>query len=389
VVQQLSRNRVAPDALEPRRRFPPAGLFLFSVFGGTRRLRSAAQRPSFPLIRFDEAQMRSARPTRRQALTLAASALLPAGAGRARATLSDALDRARRLDQLHAIIVSQRGETLAAEAFRGPPVDRPVNVKSVSKTIVAALTGIAIERNVLSGPDQRLTEFVSPPAGADPRVAEISVDHLLTMRAGLERTSGRNYGGWVSSGDWVADALRRPFIAEPGGRFLYSTGSYHLLGAALTEASGRSLLALARDWLGDPLGVEIPPWTRDPQGFYMGGNNMALSPLALARFGETALNGGRFGGAQVLPQSWIADSWTPRTRSPWSGDFYGYGWFLTRLGGYTTAYARGYGGQLLYVVPEIGLTVAITSDATRPARSDGHVGALRALMTEAVIPALA
>ena len=67
---------------------------------------------------------------------------------------------------------------------------------------------------------------------------------------------------------------------------LYSTGSYHLLSAALTQASGRSTLALARDWLGEPLGIEIPPWTRDPQGFYLGGNNMMLSPRALLRFGE-------------------------------------------------------------------------------------------------------
>jgi CubicO group peptidase (beta-lactamase class C family) len=209
------------------------------------------------------------------------------------------------------------------------------------------------------------------------------------MRAGLERTSGRSYGAWVGSRNWVDHALTRPFVDEPGERFLYSTGSFHLLGVALSRATGRSLLALARDWLGEPLGIAIPAWTRDPQGYYLGGNEMALSPLALIRLGEMVRLGGAWGGTQVLPADWMAASWTPRTRSPFSGHDYGYGWFLAEAGGHRVAYARGYGGQMLYVVPGVGLTVAVTSDPTRPARSDGHVGDLNALLADAIVPAVA
>ncbi len=300
-----------------------------------------------------------------------------------------AAEMAAGLDQLHAMVIVEGGETVFSRAFRGAPPGRPVNVKSVSKTVVALLTGIAIERGALPGTGARLGD-VAPrliPRRADPRVAEITVADLLTMRAGLERTSGPNYGDWISSSNWVADALARPFVAEPGGRFLYSTGSFHVLGAVLATVTGRTLLDLARAWLGRPLGIEIPPWTRDPQGFYLGGNNMALSPVAMARIGETVREGGRRGGAQVVPEDWIAASWQPRTRSPFSGDEYGYGWFLTRLGGAFTAYARGYGGQMLYVVPERRLVVAITSDPTRPARTHGHVGDLHRLVAERIIAA--
>ena len=97
---------------------------------------------------------------------------------------------------------------------------------------------------------------------------------------------------------------------------LYSTGSYHLLAAILTKASGRSLLTLAREWLGKPLAIEIPPWTRDPQGLYMGGNNMALSPNALLKFGEMYRRQGVWSGTQVLSKDWIQACWQPRTRSP-------------------------------------------------------------------------
>jgi len=302
--------------------------------------------------------------------------------------VGEVLDRARRLDQIHTLLISVRGDLLLAEAIRGGDVDRPANVKSVAKTVMAALAGAAIDRGALQGVDQKVAPLLGGlvPSDADPRVGEITVEDLLTMRAGLQRTSGPRYGEWVQSANWVRHALSREFVDEPGGRMLYSTGSYHLLSAVLTRASGRSTLALAREWLGEPLGIEIPPWTRDPQGIYMGGNNMALTPRAMVMFGEMYRRGGMGDKGRVLPESWIDASWTPRTLSPFSGDRYGYGWFLRSMAGRSARYARGYGGQLIYVVPDVGLTVAVTSDPTRPARSGGYISDLHRLMEELIIP---
>ncbi len=327
--------------------------------------------------------------TRRSTLAGLAALVIPPPQGRADgARFSAALDRARSLDQLNSLVIGVKGEVAAAEAVRGPALDRPVNVKSVSKTIVAALTGIAIDAGDLPGPEAKIGE-VAPaliPRDADPRVGDITVADLLTMQAGLERTSGGNYGSWVSSRNWVADALSRPMVAEPGRGMLYSTGSYHVLGAVLSEVTGRSLLELARDGLGDPLDIRIPPWTRDPQGRYMGGNEMALSPLALFRFGEVYRRGGMFDAKRVLPEDWVSASLTSRTRSFFSGHDYGYGWFLARAGGRDVAYARGYGGQMIYIVPALELTVVVTSDPNRPARSDGHVGDLNRLLSDVIVP---
>ena len=188
---------------------------------------------------------------------------------------------------------------MLAEAVRGGPLDRPANVKSVSKTLVATLTGAAIARGVLPGVEAPVLPYLAAraPRGIDPRVAAITVEDLLTMRSGFERVSGPNYGAWVQSRDWIGYVLARPVVAEPGTRFGYSTGDYHLLAAVLAEASGSSLLELARGWIGEPLGIEIPPWTRDPQGYYMGGNNMALSPRAMLAFGEAI----RAGGPPLVP----------------------------------------------------------------------------------------
>ena len=297
-------------------------------------------------------------------------------------------DRARALEQCHALMIRQSGAEVMAEVFRGPGINRAVPVKSVSKTIVAALTGAALDRGEIPTVTATLAD-VAPrliPAGADPRVGTLTIENLVTMQAGLERTSGSNYGAWIGSRDWVADALSRPFVAEPGGRMLYSTGSFHVLGAVLSKVAGESLLSLTRSRLGSPLGIEVPAWTRDPQGRYLGGNEMALTLSAMARFGELYLAGGVWEGEQVLSRDWVAASLQQRTRSPFSGLDYGYGWFLGRAAGQEYALARGYGGQVICIVPGLSLSLALTSDPTRPARSEGYFGDIMALIEEAVIP---
>lgn len=303
--------------------------------------------------------------------------------------LDRAVETAGSLQRLNTLIVARDGEIAFERAFRGPAPDVPVNVKSVAKSVVSALVGAAISRSLIEGPDQPIGELIGAhiPEGADPAVAGVTVGNLLSMQSGLDRTSGRNYGRWVASPDWVAHALSRPFVAAPGGRMLYSTGNFHLLSAILTRASGRDTRALAIEWLGAPLDIRIPEWDRDPQGIYFGGNNMLLSPRALLRFGELYRLGGEIDGKRVLLESWIAESWTPRTRSPFSGDAYGYGWFLRAVGDHVAAYARGFGGQFVIVVPSLEMTVVVTSDTTTRLRVDGYGDELWSLVADMLVPA--
>lgn len=313
----------------------------------------------------------------------------PPTTGLDRTTMATAIEAASQLPRLRGLVVMRHGDILAEHRFNGgPPLDRAVNIKSASKTVLSALVGIAIERGVLDGVDQPILSVLGPdaPENPDPRLATITVGNLLSMQAGLERTSGGNYGRWVTSPNWVRYVLSRPFDDEPGGRMLYSSGSSHLLSAMLTRASGRSTHALAQDWLAEPLGVTIPSWQRDPQGVYFGGNNMLMSPIDMAKFGELYRNEGRVGEAQVIPTDWIEQSWRPRTASRYSGSGYGYGWFLDEAGGYEIKYARGYGGQMIYLVPELELTVVTTSDPSG-ARDRPHQRGLNRLLTAGVIPA--
>ncbi|WP_101927308.1 MULTISPECIES: serine hydrolase domain-containing protein [Luteimonas] len=321
-------------------------------------------------------------------LSLLLCALLAAPlASAADAPLDQVLDAAGDLTPLRTVLVARDGTVLAERGYRGASPGRATNIKSASKSVVSALVGIAIERGLLDGVDQPVAPLLADklPGTPDPRLASLTIGHLLSMQAGLQPTSGRQYGRWVAQRDWVRAALAQPFVDDPGGGMLYSTGSTHLLSAILTRVGGKSTLALARDWLGPQAGFAITSWDRDPQGIYFGGNQMAMTPRSLLAFGELYRNDGRAAsGAQLLPATWIAQSWRPRTRSIYTGDGYGYGWFARRIGGHDVRYGWGHGGQMLYIVPSLGMTVAMTSDDAAGAAGSGHLGDLHALLARII-----
>lgn len=301
--------------------------------------------------------------------------------------LAAAAREAAGLQNLRGMIVSQDDEILAEHYFRGGAGTRRFNIKSASKSVLATLVGIAIERGDIAGPDQPISDFF-PQLLEDPdrRKQSITVGDLLSMRAGLESTSFGNYGRWVSSSDWVSFALSRPMIAEPGGRMIYSTGSSHLLSKILTQSTGQSTFALARDQLAAPLGIDLRPWQRDPQGIFFGGNDMYLTPREMLRFGKMYLGGGEWDGQQVVPREWIRTSLIRRTRSNYSGHSYGFGWWLKESAGHPVHFAWGYGGQFIFVVPSLDL-VAVFVSTSQGQRERGHLDAIHQLFDTLVVPA--
>ncbi|MGC4081517.1 MAG: serine hydrolase [Vicinamibacterales bacterium] len=145
---------------------------------------------------------------------------------------------AGQLPQLRSLLVQHRGTLIAEHYARGVRASTPANIKSASKSLVSAMVGVAIERGLIRSVREPIaTWFPELRQDRDPRKQTITVEDLLTMRAGLESTSGRNYGRWVQSANWVRFALARPMVAEPGGAMQYSTGSSHVLSAILTRVS--------------------------------------------------------------------------------------------------------------------------------------------------------
>lgn len=312
---------------------------------------------------------------------------------------------ARALPQLRSLLVHAHGSLLFERYYHGAGADRPANIKSASKSVLATLVGIAIDEKKIPGVREPLTTWF-PTLARDPdrRKRAITIEDLLSMRAGLESTSGRNYGRWVSSRNWVQFVLSRPMTADPGASMDYSTGNTHLLSAILTRATGMSTRDYANRVLARPLGFTLPPWPTDPQGIYFGGNDMLMTPRQLLEVGRLYLNGGRADGRQVVPEAWVTRSCTgrPRELPEWARGLeargesdplrdrqYGYGWWVHELGGRDTCFAWGYGGQYAFVVPSLRLVVVTTSSPDVSEERRGHRRQLVELLTRLVVTPMA
>ena len=300
------------------------------------------------------------------------------------------LSRADELPRLRSLLVSVDHELVEEHYYHGASAGRVANLKSASKSIISLLVGIAIDLGQIPSVDQSITDYFPEylSQGVDSDKSEITIENLLAMQAGLETTSNRNYGRWVQSGNWIRHILTRPMVDRPGGRRIYSTGNTHLLSAILAEASGMSTLEFGRRHLAEPLGFSLPAWYRDPQGVYFGGNEMQMTPRAMVSIGQLVLACGMHDGTRVVSEQWVEASLQPRSRSERSGREYGYGWWMRTLAGYQTYYAWGYGGQFIFVIPEVRMVVAMTSS---PAPGEGrraHLRSLYDLVEQQIIPAL-
>jgi CubicO group peptidase (beta-lactamase class C family) len=311
---------------------------------------------------------------------------------------------ARVLPRLHSLIVSRKGAVIFEGYYNGRTRERAANVKSASKSIISALVGIALERNLIPKIDTPIaTYFPELAQAADVRKRTITVEHLLAMRSGLDGTSGGNYGAWVTSRNWVQHALAKPMQEAPGEEMEYTTGNTHLLSAILTKATGKTTLAFANDVLARPLGFTLPPWPRDPQGIYFGGNDMLMTPRQMLTFGELYLNRGRANGQQIVPEAWVAKSCEGRTRNRrpggWSfaglGGFdplrdrrYGYGWWVHEIRGVETCFAWGYGGQYIFVLPKLETVIVTTSSPDVGEERRDHRRSVLSIVDELIVSPL-
>ncbi len=289
----------------------------------------------------------------------------------------DAERVAETLPRLYSLAVSWHGETIYEKYFRNKTPRALANLKSASKSVLAMLVGIAVDRGVVPDIDTKITEYFPELSNPnDPLKRDITIRNLLMMRSGLATTSNRTYGAWVSSSNWVRFALNRPLEAAPGERMIYSTGNTHLLSALLTRAAGESTRDFAQEALGDPLGFDVVAWPRDPQGIYFGGNDMLMTPRQMMMIGETYLNDGRYDDQQVVSAGWVRESCDGPVREGRRSQRYGYGWWGGEFDTFQVCYAWGYGGQYIFVLPELDLVVVTSSSPFDTPDRRGYNGLL-------------
>jgi CubicO group peptidase (beta-lactamase class C family) len=302
----------------------------------------------------------------------------------------DSIARAS-LPALQAMVVLRDGKQLWEKYWSGADSSTAFNVKSVSKTFLSAMVGIAIEQKKLSldqtiasilpeyykheVPQNRM--FRAAVLRNDSMRATITVRHLLSQTSGISwDEGGAILSTFLVSSDPARLMAEQIMAAAPGTVWNYSTGNTHLLATALERAVVTSLRPYVEKTLLVPAGIQLRDWLVDGAGRPLGGSEMFFTARSLARFGQLYLNGGKIDGKQVVPADWVATSWEKKSdvASPIYKEMvpgitgYGYLWWLRTSNGKVMNCALGYGGQYVLVVPELKLVIAGASalDARNP-----------------------
>ena len=227
---------------------------------------------------------------------------------------------------LRSVLVVRGGDLVVERYYHGSTATEYHNVFSVTKSVTSALVGIALGDHRIRSLHQTVGELLGRqlPATADPRMASVTVEQLLTMTAGIaaDPQGGDELPEMFTSHDWVRFVLGQPLASRPGTRFGYSTQGSQLLSAIVTEATGQSLLAFARAKLFSPLGIATDPaahpvftpehqpsfdragfaWAQDPQGYQIGGSFLKLTPATWPRSAtSTSWRGGGKTGSSSRP----------------------------------------------------------------------------------------
>lgn len=289
------------------------------------------------------------------------------------------------------IVVIHHGAVIFEKDYHGYSPNDARHVASVSKSILSALIGIAVEQGYLKGTDQKAADFF-PDARQD-----LTLRHLLTMTAPFSYADWQEpLEGLCTSPDWVRFALDLMDRDVSLGGFKYSSAGAHLLSAILSQATGKNAREFANEHLFGPIGMRIIPpydmeafgyddlfgrkvrgWVTDPAGHSAGGWGLTLTPRDMARFGLLYLNRGVWEGKRIVPEWWIEESTAA------NANHYGYLWWLLEGNGVSAFAAMGDGGNTICCIPGKGIVVAVVSEMMAGAADRW------ALIQEHIIPALA
>lgn len=284
-----------------------------------------------------------------------------------------------RVDGLHGVLVTLEDETIAEVYFSGEDErwgwslgivehgpDTLHDLRSVSKSVVGLLYGVALSEGLVPAPDEQLLaafpEYADLPN--DPRRDAITLGDVLTMRMGTEWNENLPYTDPRNSeiameraADRYRFVLDRPMVNEPGKTWSYNGGATAILARLIAKGAGKPIDEYAREKLFAPLGITEFEWVRGGDDEPSAASGLRLKLRDLAKIGRMIAKGGAFDGRQIIPSDWLEATFTPKVMLP--GLRYGFHWYLANDGdppGWMSGF--GNGGQRLTVQPQYDLVFA-------------------------------
>ena len=225
---------------------------------------------------------------------------------------------------------------------------------SVTKSILSALYGHIIDKNILKNDSLKIDEFF---AIEDSTKKLIRINHLLTMTSGV----GDDIS-YVQRSNSISYILDKDLIFDPGTWWQYTSAGTHLLSGIFTKITNQSAGEYAKQYFFPELGITNFIWQKDPSGNSNGGYGLQLRLRDMLKFGHLFLQDGKTANGQILSSNWINVSTNKLVN--FSSTFgYGYLWWINISNGQPIYYAVGYGGQYIIIDESRALVIAVTSSA--------------------------
>jgi len=300
--------------------------------------------------------------------------------------------------EIHALLVARHGRLVLEEYFHGFSRDKLHTLRSAGKSISGTVIGAAIHAGAPLRLDSRVYQVMNGgtfPAGLEPRKRAMTLDNLLTMSSGHycddtdDKAPGNEdyIGDQLQPPDVVGYFMSVPMATDPGANSVYCSMQPHLALAMLQEATHQSPLRFFDRLVAGPLQIANYSWPLDTNGRPYGGGSVALRARDFMKFGQLMLNGGVWNGRRILDASYAKAVATPQYHlrniyysDLWWVEYYPYK--NRKLLGYS---ARGAGGQLVFVIPELDLVVT-TMGGNYSNRRGGRY--LNNFIATAILPAI-
>jgi CubicO group peptidase (beta-lactamase class C family) len=308
----------------------------------------------------------------------------PLGALTANAIVRAILDGTYK--DVHSVLLYQDGKLLLEEYFYGYNAQRLHQLRSATKSVVSTLAGIAIDRQALSGVNERVMSAMSYSsyANPDPRKAAITLSDFLSMSSGLDcddhsSTSPGRETVLDDSPDWVKATLDLPMINDPGTKGYYCSGGVSVVGRMTENAVHEPLPEFAQKYLFGPLGMARADWAwnYDLTNADKEYSQIHLRSRDMLKLGILFEDGGRWHGRRIISESWVNISMAEHSHV--DNVSYGYFWWrhtfnVEMPGGaeqVVVIAAQGNGGQKIYIAPQYHLVAVFTAggynaDSTPP-----------------------
>ena len=281
--------------------------------------------------------------------------------------------------EVKSLVIMRNGRVVLEEYFEDNKRDSLLLIYSITKSVLSALYGIAMEQGYINSLDETIWSYFGsygPVQNMDGIKATITIQHLLSMSAGLDWNElgipfsdpSNTFVQWEQADDEIQFVLDRPLVTYPGTVVNYNSGLSQLLSVIFTESTGQAASEFAAEHLFSPLGIEDWSWSALNDSVSNGGWGLRLRPLDLAKFGQLYLQQGRWDDMQVVPEDWVATSTDSLgVMNIWVN--YGYQWW--RYGSRMVAaglldstgiyFGSGWGGQMLWIIPYYEMVVVLNA----------------------------